>query len=253
MKATISAGLASLGGLGVVLFATMGAAARGEVDLRELGRSLSRLGVASIPVIVGTAVFVGGIMVVQSAPLITRYGAHGLLGWGAGFGILREVGPVLTGLMISGRAGSNNTAELGTLTVTEQVDGLRALAIDPAGYLIAPRVIAIILTTLFGTLLAMGIALGGAALTGFALLGVHPVTFWNGLVGGLLGFPDLLQGLVKAALFGLVIALTSTSFGLHASGGAPGVGRAVNQSVVGSALIIFLFDALVSFASRETF
>lgn len=253
MKSAISTALASLGGLGVVLFATLSATARGEVDVRELGRSLFRLGVASIPVIVGTAVFVGGIMVVQSAPLITRYGAHGLLGWGAGFGILREVGPVLTGLMISGRAGSNNTAELGTLTVTEQVDGLRALAIDPAGYLIAPRVIAIILTTLLGTLLAMGIALGGAALTGFALLGVHPVTFWNGLVGGLLGFPDLFQGLVKAALFGVVIALTSTSFGLHASGGAPGVGRAVNQSVVGSALIIFLFDALVSFASRESF
>jgi phospholipid/cholesterol/gamma-HCH transport system permease protein len=244
--------LASLGGLGVVLFSTLSSCMQGELDALEFRRSLERLGLASIPVIVATAVFVGGIMVVQSAPLITRYGAHGLLGWGAGFGILREVGPVLTGLMISGRAGSNNTAELGTLAVTEQIDGLRALAIDPAGYLIAPRVLAILITTLVGTVLAMLIALVGAALTGFALLGVHPVTFWNGLVGGLLGWPDVLHGLTKAAIFGLVIAVTSTSFGLHASGGAPGVGRAVNQSVVGSALIIFLFDALVSFASRGT-
>jgi phospholipid/cholesterol/gamma-HCH transport system permease protein len=248
---SLSSLLASLGGLGVVLFSAVSATAQGQLDWLEFRRSLRRLGIASIPVIVGTAVFVGGIMVVQSAPLITRYGAHGLLGWGAGFGILREVGPVLTGLMISGRAGSNNTAELGTLAVTEQVDGLRALAIDPAGYLIAPRVLAILVTTLVGTLVAMAIALTGAAFTGFALLGVHPVTFWNGLLSGLIGWPDLLHGMTKALIFGLVIAVTSTSFGLHAQGGAPGVGRAVNQSVVGSALIIFLFDALVSFASRE--
>lgn len=242
--------LQGLGGLGVVLGTTLDSAARGRIDSRQFAQSLFRLGIGSIPVIVATALFVGGIMVVQSAPLIVRFGAHGLLGWGAGFGILREVGPVLTGLMISGRAGSNNTAELGTLTVTEQVDGLRAIAVDPGPYLVAPRVIAIVLTTVLGTLLSMGVALVGAALSGFALLGVHPVTFWNGLVSGLLGPGDVLHGTLKALIFGGVIGLTSTSFGLHARGGAPGVGRAVNQSVVLSALMIFLFDALVSFGAE---
>ncbi|OQX68294.1 MAG: ABC transporter permease [Sorangiineae bacterium NIC37A_2] len=242
--------LQGLGGLGVVLATTFDGTLRGKVDGRQLRDSLLRLGVGSIPVIVATALFVGGIMVVQSAPLITRFGAHGLLGWGAGFGILREVGPVLTGLMISGRAGSNNTAELGTLTVTEQVDGLRAIAVDPGPYLVAPRVLAIVLTTVLGTLLSMAVALLGAALSGFGLLGVHPVTFWNGLVSGLIGPEDVLHGALKALIFGIIIGATSTSFGLHARGGAPGVGRAVNQSVVLSALMIFVFDALVSFAAE---
>lgn len=240
-----------MGGVGVVLLESIEATLRGELDWFQFRQSALRLGLHSLPVIVGTALFVGGIMVVQSAPLITRYGAQGLLGWGAGFGILREVGPVLTGLMISGRAGSNNTAELGTLAVTEQVDGLRALAVSPSGYLVAPRVLAIVLTTVLGTLGAMAVALAGAALTGFVLLGVHPITFWNGLFGGLLGLGDLLHGAFKAAIFGVVIAGTSTSFGLRAKGGPPGVGRAVNQSVVASAILIFLVDGLVSFAARE--
>ena len=242
--------LAAVGGQGVVLTRAIGAGLSGQLDLNEFRRSLWRLGVHSIPVVFFTALFVGGIMVVQAAPLLTRFGAESLLGWGAGFGILREVGPVLTGLMISGRVGSNNTAELGTLQVTDQIDGLRALAIDPAGYLLAPRILAITLTTFFGTLVAMAIALVGASLTGIVIMGVHPMSFWNGLTGGLLGIGDVVHGLVKALVFGLAIATCSTSFGMHASGGPPGVGRAVNRSVVVTAMLIFVLDALVSFASK---
>ena len=242
--------MALVGGVGVVLLQALRAVLKRSLDWEQLEESLVRLGLHSLPVIFGTALFVGGIMVIQSAPLMTRYGAHSLLGWGAGFGILREVGPILTGLMISGRVGSNNTAELGTLQVTEQINGLRALAIDPADYLVAPRVVAIVLTTVLGTIFAMVVALCGAAITGQILLGVHPVTFWNGLTGGMLGWPDFTHGVVKSFVFGLVIAGTSTSFGLHARGGAPGVGRAVNESVVLSAVAIFVMDALISFASQ---
>lgn len=241
--------LQSVGGQGVILILAIAAMLRGEMDRAELKKSLLRLGLHSIPVIFFTALFVGGIMVVQSAPLLTRFGAESLLGWGAGFGILREVGPVLTGLMISGRVGSNNTAELGTLKVTDQIDGLRALAIDPAGYLLAPRILSITITTTVGTVVAMGVALFGSSLAGLVLLGVHPLTFWNGLTGGLLGASDFLHGVIKAFVFGLAIATCSTSFGMRASGGAPGVGRAVNHSVVTSAVLIFVLDALVSFAS----
>lgn len=233
-----------------VLAHTIRATLRGECDGAELRAGLLRLGLGSVPVIVATAVFVGGLMVVQASPLLTRYGAHSLLGWGAGFGILREVGPVLTGLMISGRVGSNNTAELGTLKVTEQIDGLRALAIDPAGYLIAPRVWAIVLTTVLGTALSMLVALLGAAAAGQVLMGVHPITFVNGLTGGLLGLGDVLHGLVKAFAFGIAIAACSTAYGLHATGGPPGVGRAVNASVVVSAALIFAMDAIVSMLDK---
>jgi phospholipid/cholesterol/gamma-HCH transport system permease protein len=190
-------------------------------------------------------------MVVQSAPLLERYGAESLLGWGTGFGILREIGPILTGLMISGRVGSNNAAELGTLTVTDQVQGLRALAIDPAGYLLAPRIVAITLTTTLGTVLAMALALLGAALSGMVLLGVDPVSFYNSLTGGLLGVGDVAHGLSKAFLFGIAIATCSTSFGMRAEGGPPGVGRAVGSSVMVSAVFIFLLDAIITFAFWE--
>ncbi len=249
-KGSIGGLLANIGGQGVVLIQAFGALLRGQMDGPEFSKSLVRLGVHSIPVIFFTALFVGGIMVIQSAPLLQRFGAESLLGWGAGFGILREIGPILTGLMISGRVGSNNTAELGTLTVTDQVDGLRALAIDPVGYLLAPRVLSIVITTAVGTVLSMAVALFGAAVCGLVLLGVHPLLFWNSLTGGLLGLGDVLHGVIKAFVFGMAIAASSTSFGMRAQGGPPGVGRAVNASVVSTAVLIFILDALVSFASK---
>ncbi len=249
LRRTSASLLAGVGGQGVVLVQALLAAATGKMDRPEFEKSLVRLGVHSIPVVFFTALFVGGIMVVQSAPLLQRFGAESLLGWGAGFGILREIGPILTGLMISGRVGSNNTAELGTLTVTDQVDGLRALSIDPASYLLAPRVVSIVITTTLGTMLSMCVALLGAAISGQVILGVHPILFWNSLTGGLLGMADVVHGVIKAFVFGLAIAACSTSFGMKASGGPPGVGRAVGGSVVTSAVLIFILDALVSFAS----
>src|SRR3954470_4058153 len=134
-----------------------------QFDRLELLRCMYKLGVKSLPIVVVTALFTGAIMVVQAAPIVQRYGAHGLLGWGAGFGTLREIGPLLTALMISGRVGANNTAELGTMTVTEQIDALRALAIDPVAFLVVPRFIAIVATLFLSTLYADFLALFGAA------------------------------------------------------------------------------------------
>ncbi len=249
MANSLSQPVAFVGAITILALKSFSALIRGQLDAREFRRSLLRLGFGSMPVIIATALFVGGIMVVQSAPLLQRWGAQSWLGWAAGFGILREIGPVLTGLMISGRAGSNNTAELGTLAVTDQIDGLRALAIDPVSYLVAPRFFALFLTTVVGTALAIFLALVGAAVTGTILMSVHPLTFMNSLTSDLLSLADLAHGLVKAAVFGFSIATVSCSFGLRARGGPPGVGRAVQRSVVMNALMIFILDALVSFGS----
>jgi phospholipid/cholesterol/gamma-HCH transport system permease protein len=150
--------------------------------------------------------------------------------------------------MISGRVGANNTAELGTMTVTEQVDALRAMAIDPIGYLVAPRFYGIVLTLFLSTILANALALIGAAYAGQALLGVETSVFYNGLTGGLLGISDIVHGLIKSVVFGVAIALSSCHFGLATEGGAPGVGKAVNAAVVVSAAGIFVIDYLLSFA-----
>ncbi len=238
----------AVGGMTVLLARVLRRTVPPRLDGREVWRNLYRMAVKSLPIVVVTALFTGAIMVIQAATIVKRYGAEGLLGWGAGFGTLREIAPLLTALMISGRVGANNTAELGTMVVTEQLDALRVLAIDPISFLIAPRVLSIVSTLLMMTIFADALALFGAAYTGQALLGVSPVTFLNGVTSGLLGFGDVANGLFKSFVFGLVIALASCHFGLTTTGGAPGVGRAVNATVVTSAAGVFVLDYLVSFA-----
>ncbi len=235
------------GGMGVLFGRILARTVPPRLDTGELWRNLYKMAVKSLPIVIVTALFTGAIMVIQAAPIVQRYGAQGLLGWGAGFGTLREVAPLLTALMISGRVGANNTAELGTMVVTEQIDALRALAIDPISFLILPRFIAIIVTLFTMTLYADILALFGAAMTGQGLMGVSPTTFYNGVTAGLLGFGDVANGLVKSVVFGLIIALASCHFGLATKGGAPGVGRSVNATVVASAAGVFMLDYVVSF------
>ncbi|MEZ4223757.1 MAG: ABC transporter permease [Polyangiaceae bacterium] len=237
-----------VGGMGVMLGRIVVRMVRLNLDAAELLRNMYKMGVKSLPIVVVTALFTGGIMVIQAAPIVQRYGAQGLLGWGAGFGTLREIGPLLTSLMISGRVGANNTAELGTMVVTEQIDALRALAIDPISFLIVPRFIGIVTTLFLSTVFADALALFGASYAGWGILGVEPAVFYNGLTSGLLGLGDVFHGLIKSVVFGIVIALASCQFGIATSGGAPGVGRAVNATVVVSAAGIFVLDYLVSFA-----
>jgi phospholipid/cholesterol/gamma-HCH transport system permease protein len=218
-------------------------------DTRELKVNLYKMGVKSIPIVAVTALFTGAIMVIQAAPLIQRFQAHGLIGWGAGFGTLREIGPLLTALMISGRVGANNAAELGTMVVTEQIDAMRTMAIDPINFLIAPRFVAVVITLFISTLVADALALLGAAYSCLPLLGIEPRVFYNGLTAGLLNFGDVAHGLIKSVFFGAMIALSSCFFGINVSGGAPGVGRAVNATVVVSAASIFVLDYFISFLS----
>ena len=235
------------GGMGVLLGRILVRLFPPRIDGFELRRNLYKMSVKSVPIVIVTALFTGAIMVIQAAPIVKRLGAEGLLGWGAGFGTLREIAPLLTALMISGRVGANNTAELGTMVVTEQIDALRALAIDPISFLILPRFISITLTLFMMTLYADALALFGAAYAGKALLRVEPITFYNGVTSGLLGLGDVANGLTKSVVFGLVIALASCHFGLATKGGAPGVGRSVNATVVASAAGIFILDYFVSF------
>ena len=235
------------GGMGVLGAKVLFRLVTFRFDGAELVRNLYRMGVRSVPIVIVTALFTGAIMVLQAAPLVQRFGAYGLLGWGAGFGTLREVAPLLTALMINGRVGANNTAELGTMVVTEQIDALRVLAIDPVSFLVAPRTLAIIVTLFLSTVFADVLALLGAAYAGWGLLGVAPAVFYNGLTSGLLGIGDIMNGLVKSIVFGIVMALASCQYGLNVKGGAPGVGRAVNATVVASAAGIFVLDYFVSF------
>jgi phospholipid/cholesterol/gamma-HCH transport system permease protein len=230
-----------VGGMLILLGQVLARMLPPRLDRYELVRNLHKMGVRSLPIVVVTALFVGAIMVIQAAPLVTRFNAREIVGWGAGFATLREVGPLLIALMFSGRVGANNTAELGTMVVTSQVDALRALAIDPLGYLVLPRVVSMVVMLFVLTVIGDVVAIVGAMAAGKALLDVDPRSFLSSLLV-LLGQWDLLTGLIKSLIFGVMIALTSCHFGLSVQGGAPGVGRAVNAAVVAAASGIFILD-----------
>jgi phospholipid/cholesterol/gamma-HCH transport system permease protein len=237
------------GGMGLLFWRVLVSVATLKLDGRELTRNLYKMGVQSVPIVVLTAFFTGGIMVIQSGIFVKRFGAYGLLGFGAGYATLREVGPILIGLMFSGRVGANNAAELGTMTVTEQLDGLRALAIDPIPFLIVPRVVGMIIALFCLTILGDVVAISGGALFGKLLLNVELSSFLHSFADNLKPW-DLSIGLVKAAVFGLCISITSCHFGVTVKGGAVGVGRAVNDAVVAAAVAIMISDNLLTMVMR---
>src|SRR5262249_3716898 len=159
---------------------------------------------------------------------------------------MSEIGPIVIALMFSGRVGANNTAELGTMTVTEQIDGLRALAIDPVRYLIVPRVVSMMIMLFCLTLVGDLVAIAGGALMGKLLLGVDLSSFYHSFAENL-KTRDLWHGLWKSVAFGAMIALSSCHFGVSVRGGAVGVGRAVNAAVVAAAVGIMLIDYFMTY------
>lgn len=240
---------AQVGGIGVLAAQLLTRLWPPRVDRYELVRNCHKMGVRSVGIVSATSLFTGAIMVIQAAPLVIRFSATEIIGWGAGFAILREVAPLLIALMFSGRVGANNTAELATMVVTEQLDALRALAIDPLSYLILPRVIAMVsmlfVLNIFGDL----IAIVGALVSAKLLLDVDFHLFMNSFLT-MLDHHDFLHSLIKSVGFGVMIALTSCYFGLSVKGGAPGVGRAVNAAVVAAAIGIFVMDYFSTFVLR---
>ena len=234
------------GGAAVLLFRILKRLIPPDLDGHEFRRCLLRMGYKSISIIIATAFVVGIILVIQAFVFVDRYGLRSQLGWGAGFVTIRELGPVLFALMFSGRVGAYTAAELGTMQVTDQVDGLKCLAIDPISYLVVPRFMAMIISLIALTIIGNTVALVSASLVGDALMEVDQHTFWTSLTV-MLNPWDYVTSVVKSALFGGIIAVTSCHFGLSTTGGAPGVGHAVNVSVVGSAVAIFVVDFFSTF------
>ncbi len=217
-----------------------------DLDIPELRRCLLRMGYRSLSIMIATAFVVGIILVIQAFVFVDRYGLRSQLGWGAGFTTIRELGPVLLALMFSGRVGAYTAAELGTMEVTEQVDGLRCLAIDPISYLVVPRFVAMVISLVALTIIGNTVALLSASVMGDIMMDVDQHTFWSNLFAMLTPW-DYATSIIKAALFGAIIAVTSCHYGLTTTGGAPGVGRSVNNAVVSSAVAIFVVDYLSTF------
>ncbi len=237
-----------VGGIVVLTGQVLRALVPPRIDRRELFKNLYKMGNKSVPIVVLTAFFAGGLMTLQSAPFVKKLNATSLAGWGAGYAVLREIGPILIALMFSGRVGANNTAELATMTVTEQLDGLRALAIDPVRFLVVPRVIAMMVMLVALTVIGDQVALLGASVVGRSMLDISWSTMFHSFADNLKPY-DFLHGVYKSIAFGGAIAVSSCYFGVTVKGGAVGVGRAVNAAVVAAAVSIMLLDFFLTYTT----
>ena len=204
---------------------------------RQVTEQMWRIGYNSLPVVGLTAFFTGGALALQIYMGSSRFNAEGLVASIVALGIARELGPVLAGLMVAGRVGASIAAELGTMRVTEQIDALVTLSTNPFKYLVGPRIVAAVVT--LPILVAIGDTIGimGGYIVGTRSLGFNSYAYIKN-TADFLELDDVTSGLIKAAVFGFIIAVMGCYHGFNSKGGAQGVGRATTNAVVSSAILI---------------
>ncbi|HEC97054.1 MAG TPA: ABC transporter permease [Nitrospirae bacterium] len=214
-------------------------------EIRNTFKQMLEVGIRSLPVVFITAVFTGMVLSLQTYTGFKRFGAETLVGTVVALSMTRELGPVLTGLIVAGRAGAAMAAELGTMRVTEQIDALETLATNPVKYLIVPRFIsgALMLPALAIVTDIVGI-IGGFVIS-VGLFGANSVSYWN-RTWDYLELDDIYSGLIKASFFGAAISLISCYKGFYTEGGAEGVGKATTGAVVLSSMTILISDYFLS-------
>jgi phospholipid/cholesterol/gamma-HCH transport system permease protein len=213
--------------------------------LRLIGRQMIDIGYYSLPVVGLTALFTGMVLALQSFTGFARFQAEGAVATVVVLSVTRELGPVLAGLMVAGRIGASMAAEIGTMRVTEQVDALSTLATNPFKYLVAPRLIAGLTMLPLLVLVADIIGVFGGFLIGVYRLDFNPAAY-IGRTWEYLEPMDVISGLVKAGVFGFVIALMGCYHGYQSRGGAQGVGAATTNAVVSSSILILVFNYLIT-------
>ena len=218
---------------------------------RQILDQMWRIGYNSLPVVGMTAFFTGGALALQIYLGSSRFNAEGLVASIVALGITRELGPVLAGLMVAGRVGASVAAELGTMRVTEQIDALVTLSTNPYKYLVGPRLVAAVVT--LPILVAIGDTIGimGGYIVGTRSLGFNSFAYIKN-TADFLHVDDVTSGLIKAAVFGFIIAIMGCYHGFNSKGGAQGVGRATTNAVVSAAILILAANfALTSLLFSE--
>ncbi|TVR01666.1 MAG: ABC transporter permease [Desulfovibrionales bacterium] len=208
-------------------------------------KQLEFIGVNSVFVVALTSLFTGMVLALQTYYAFRMFSAETLVGATVALSMARELGPVITALMVTGRAGSAIAAEIGTMRVTEQVDALSVMAINPVQYLVLPRIVAGVIMVPLLSALSVFIGVVGGYLVGVRLLGIHGGIFMNKIYE-FVELSDIYNGLVKAACFGLILTLVGCYKGFYTRGGAEGVGRATTQAVVLSSVLILTFDYILT-------
>jgi len=212
---------------------------------RHVLGQMVHLGVDSLPIVLLTILFTGMVITLQIAHEFIKYGAQSSIGGIVAVSMLRELAPVLTGVVVAGRVGAAIAAEIGSMKVTEQIDALRVMAVNPIQYLVVPRLIACIIMVPILVIFADVIGTVGGYLVATLYSGIGSFTYLNS-INIFAEAHDVIGGLVKAMFFGGVIAIVGCYKGLTAEEGAVGVGRATTASVVSSIIIIFISNYFLS-------
>ena len=230
-----------LGSFFILTFRTIVWIFRAPVRFRLVFAQMETIGFNSLFIVLLTGVFTGMVFALQSGRAFMRFNAETLTGAVAALSIVRELAPVMAALMVTGRAGSAMAAELGTMRVTEQIDALESMAINPINYLIVPRVVAttIMLPVLTGIFDLVGTA--GSYIVGVQLLKIDGAVFLD-KIKWYVDVNDIVEGLFKSACFGFALAIIGCYKGFRASGGAEGVGKATTEAVVAASVTILVSD-----------
>ena len=233
--------LHELGKMGLFLISVLFHIFTPPLQMRQLIRRIDFIGARSLLLIIFTGAFTGMVVAFQGHVALRRFGGEAFLGPGVGLGLIRELGPVLSALMITGRAGSALTAELGIMRITEQIDALEVMALNPIKYLVVPILLAALIT--FPLLNAVFVVVGiyGGYLVGVKLLGVSAGSYFTQMSSAVT-LDDIWGGLYKSISFGLIVAWVCCFKGFYAMRGAEGVSQATTQSVVMCSVLILVWD-----------
>lgn len=216
-----------------------------RLERGELGRAMVLYGYRSLPLTLGAATLIGATVVLQAGVYATKFGARLYTGWAAGYALMWEFGPLLLGLVMAARIGARNAAELALLSVDGQMEGLRGISLDPFRILVAPRVVAAVLSVATLTTLTFLVAIVWEAVAAYFALEL-PLRVFMRSFEDMLRWSDLVGGLLKSTVFGFAISVVSTAAGLDVQGGARGVGNASARAVVASCASIFALDLVLT-------
>jgi phospholipid/cholesterol/gamma-HCH transport system permease protein len=207
----------------------------------EIIAQMDAIGVGSLTIIILTGFFTGGVLTVQTFPTLKSYGAQSQTGYLVAVSLVRELGPVLCALMVTGRVGSAISAELGSMVVSQQIDAMRALGTDPIRKLVAPRLLALLVSLPLLTVLADVLGIFGGWVTAVALYSVSSSVFISAVRDGITT-DDMIGGVVKPLVFSLIIGTIACRQGLSTEGGTVGVGRSTTRAVVMASIVVIIAD-----------